>query len=415
MAYYKQLYINGVASGMFDMYITSDTYLNAPAIDYTEYAVPARDGALVQYNKRLNNVIRKFTCFMQGDLAEARLDLLKKGLFQQTGYLQIESDYDTYIQYGYLCQDIQVTPFRAVTKVQEFTFDLYFSCKPQKYYKTNTKKTATLQQSDVATVLPRSNPLIQKMFAQIPAGDIPNDAAFLMFRANGSNNTVAVTSVTASVTGHTGFIGAIFCKNNLAVEWKYDSLIAYTGTGSLSNTSSHSPSANADVYLVIPAGVTGTLTCSVVRSSTYNKTATLGPMMTLTNTYASGLSYTLSYPQATNEYTGADVPICAFLRGKIAGATTFEGAVTVYGSSLHRYFTANDASTLTVDINVDSDTLAAEGKLHASSTYSNISEYVSIDGTLDGRADTLEVYLYYYYMPDLLPDDVEITPRWWAV
>ena len=410
----KQLYINGTGSGTYGIYISSDTYLNAPAIDYTEYAIPARDGALVQYNKRLNNVVRRFSCFIPNN-SQANLDGFKKLLYQYTGYLQISSDYesDTY-QLGYLAEGLTGEPFLHDTEMQA-TFEIYFSCKPQKYFKTNTSKSEMLQQGDVATILPRSNTFIQKLFSKLPTGAIPNDAAFLLFRANGSNNTTAVTSVTASVTGHTGFIAAVFGKYNVGVRWGFNSLIAYSDTGSIADTSSHTPSSASDVYLVIPAGVTGTLTSSIVRSSTYNKTATLGPLFTVTNSSALGLSYTLKYPQAVNDYTGDNTPICTFLRGKLAGETTFEGAVTVYGSALHRFFTANDAATLSVDVNVDSETYAAEGKIHAGSTYSNISEYVSIDGSLDGRADTLEVYTYYYFVPDLLPDDVEIAPRWWKV
>ena len=58
----KNLYINNTNIGTYGIYISSDTILNSPQIDYKEYSVPGRTGNIIQYNNRLDNVVRKFTC-----------------------------------------------------------------------------------------------------------------------------------------------------------------------------------------------------------------------------------------------------------------------------------------------------------------------------------------------------------------
>ena len=60
----KHLYLNDVDVANYGIYINSDTYLDSPQISYTEHAIPGRNGTVLQYNKRMNNVTRKFTCYI---------------------------------------------------------------------------------------------------------------------------------------------------------------------------------------------------------------------------------------------------------------------------------------------------------------------------------------------------------------
>ena len=128
----KNLYINDINIGDFGIYISSDTYLDAPLIDYTEYQIPARNGNVIQYNKRLNNVIRKFDCYIpENQDVQQSLNKLKMLLYKNIGYMKLQSDYDIELyQYGYLAEGIENTPF--MTKTTNFT--LYFSCMPERYY-----------------------------------------------------------------------------------------------------------------------------------------------------------------------------------------------------------------------------------------------------------------------------------------
>ena len=58
----KNLYINNTNIGTYGIYISSDTILDSPQIDYTAFSVPGKNGSVLQYNKRMENVVRKFTC-----------------------------------------------------------------------------------------------------------------------------------------------------------------------------------------------------------------------------------------------------------------------------------------------------------------------------------------------------------------
>ena len=153
----KNLYINDVNVTDFGFYINSDTYLDAPSIDYNTYTVPARNGNVIQYNKRFNNIVRKIECYIpyMHDVQDV-LDKLKKLIYSNVGYLKIRSDYEPdYFQYGYLAQEIKAIPF---DKELSAKFELYFSCEPQKiqvdpYY----RKIYRVSEHDDRTILSRYN------------------------------------------------------------------------------------------------------------------------------------------------------------------------------------------------------------------------------------------------------------------
>lgn len=129
----KNLYINDTNIGSYGIYISSDTILDSPQIDYTEYEIPARNGNVIQYNNRLKNMVRKFTCYIPSmENVNTALKNLKYILYRNPGYLKIASDYESGLyQYGYLAQEIKVNPF---DEYKIATFDLYFSCQPYKYF-----------------------------------------------------------------------------------------------------------------------------------------------------------------------------------------------------------------------------------------------------------------------------------------
>ena len=413
---YKKLYFGGHNSGEYGFYINSDTYLNAPAIDYTEYQIPGRNGALVQYNNRLNNIIRKFALFTPA-FNDGLFAKFKHDLYQTRGYMRIESDYapDVY-QYGYLAEELTAAPFLTGSNLQA-TVDVYFSCKPQKYYKTNQTATSDEPTSTrIDGILPRNHPIIQRFFATIPAGDIPNDEAFLLYLANGSNNTAAVTALTATIAGYSGFMAAGFIAVSIDNQYTFDSLISYTTTGSISDSESHTPGVASNVYIIVPAETSGTMTSTVTRGTTYSRSEILAPLLTVyRDNTVQGVEYKLS-AQGNTDYRHNEIPTSVFVRGYMSetGETTFTGVVSVYGDEMHDFITNNQAATLiNTVIEVDSATLQAavtyNGKKY------NINEFTSISGMIDGRADTVEFFMYNTTALSFDAAYIELEPRWWTI
>jgi hypothetical protein len=135
----KKLYLNNTDLSTYGIFINSDTYLNSPLIDYTEFQIPARDGSAILDNKRLNNVMRRFDCYVPDvNNIDTALKAVKKIIYANRGYIKIASDYDplTY-QYGYFAEELNVEPFRT----KSATFSLFFSCLPRKIFKTDTTGT----------------------------------------------------------------------------------------------------------------------------------------------------------------------------------------------------------------------------------------------------------------------------------
>lgn len=164
----KTLSINGTSLADYGIYITSDTYLNAPSIDYTEYQIPARDGSLFSYNKRLNDVVRKFTCYIpDGTNVSVAMQSLKALLYSNIGELKLESDYTpNYYQLGNFIDGIEVEPFNLGRTA---TFELYFSCRPYQYERVET--TVDLEDSQLnATVFSyESSPFIKQIMKKVQA------------------------------------------------------------------------------------------------------------------------------------------------------------------------------------------------------------------------------------------------------
>lgn len=176
----KHLYINDVDICDYGIYISSDTYLNSPLIDYKEYQIPSRDGNVIQYNKRLNNVIRKFVCYIHETTnIDSALNQLKMLLYKNIGYVKLASDYDeNKYQFGYLAQDIVVEPFQF-DKVA--TFELYFSCLPQKYYDETEQTRLDVIGADTGQILNLSaSTFIQNVMNNVDLAYQPNKNTFVI-------------------------------------------------------------------------------------------------------------------------------------------------------------------------------------------------------------------------------------------
>lgn len=166
------------------IYMSSDTWLDSPALNVEPYQVPGRNGAIISKPQGFENVIRKFDMYMQ-NYVDYELRLLKKRIYWKKGYMKLKSSYEDRYSVGYLAQDISVEPFDASGSASA-KFSLYFSCKPQKYALASVDKTAGRvtgkrypsgipQGEDCQMfIYDRNSAFIQDLFAHLSASEIPD-------------------------------------------------------------------------------------------------------------------------------------------------------------------------------------------------------------------------------------------------
>lgn len=224
----KHLYINDVDICEFGIYISSDTYLNSPLIDYKEYQIPARDGTVIQYNKRLNNVVRRFDCYIP-EIEDVKLSINKLNalLYNNVGYVKLVSDYDNaFYQYGYLAQEIEVEPFQYNHTA---SFTLYFSCLPKKYlidgggtvydgdFQASYYRVVN-EDSDIITKIVRNNTLNSyndNLYVLFPNGaggiNVGEDITISFESNNIQKYSIVLVSIDTSTNDKTySFIGDVF-------------------------------------------------------------------------------------------------------------------------------------------------------------------------------------------------------------
>ena len=424
----KQLYINGVGTGDYGIYISSDTYLNAPAPDYVAHQVPGRNGDLLGFSGRLNNVARKFTCYIP-DSAQSNFDGFKKLLYSQMGYVRIESDYepDTY-QRGYLAEDIEAEPFQS-DEALRVTFDLTFSCEPQKYYKTSTAETISFHHtSDTwnAYIVPRSHPIIQQLLPHIPVRDVPEGDAFLVQFTSpiAMARGITLTNAQFSSTDYEGFV-AMAVIENVEIDYltKIRSFIGYSTSGeiSASDYTYTTETMYSGVAVVIPADAECTWTASINQSKGYpfSNTVTMQPQGTISDSNAIGLHHTL---EISGEYGQGQVQdyekgnIQVVLVGLLNGSPSFSGFITVDTKPFRAV--TESGKTYQAKIVIDSENMTGYAEVNGKTI--NMSESIGIWGSIDGIADEVRLICYresqslhlrqpFYYQ------NFVVTPRWWKI
>lgn len=216
---------NGIRSDQFSIYVSSDTFLNSPGYAYEEYEVPSRNGALLKYDKHLQNVIRQFNCFCKDNVI-VNLDAFKQALYANSGYMRIESDYDpdTY-QMGYLAEGIEFEPFDASGDFST-QFTVTFSCMPQKWFKRVTNESVEVQAAGVQKILTRTDTFIQKMFSALPISAIPDGDTFYVIPASKKPATSLQISASMSTGGFLALCGATMSD-------KFDGVKIYSTDGDI--------------------------------------------------------------------------------------------------------------------------------------------------------------------------------------
>ena len=418
----KQFYINGTGSGSFGIYITSDTYLNAPEPDYTAHQIPGRSGDLLQWNKRLGNVIRKFECYIK-DNAQANLDAFKKYIYSQApfGYMEVSSDYETdTFQRGYLAQDIQTEPFQADDKLT-VSFEVLFSCQPQKYFKENEETEITISPYadfylNNARILPRSHKFIQKMLQLIPADDAPAGDAFAFINIYGTKK------ITFSMPGYSGFVAYVYGTNFLypyRSDAQVTGLVGYSYTGSLDTMDA---TAGANPFgIILPASAAGTFTYKSYTDGgqEYSTVSlTMAPQGEAENEAALGVGYKIEVGGTYGTGGAESVDGTAngiYVVGTLNGKESFSGLIDIDVTQLKSR--ASGSNTYPVTITIDSQDLTVTATFDGEPI--QLTSGIGVNGALGGMADKISVYVYQiqdsHVQTPLYIEELTITPNWWKV
>lgn len=121
---------NGVDSRDYGVYISGQQTFGAPKKAYTFYNIPGRNGALVGYDNRFENLNISYKAFIYKDF-EKNLANFRSFLLSVNGYARLEDSYhpDEFRMAAY------VGPFEPTVRSQNDagSFTITFNCKPQRY------------------------------------------------------------------------------------------------------------------------------------------------------------------------------------------------------------------------------------------------------------------------------------------
>lgn len=405
----KKLYLSAdnltwIDSSTFGIYLNSDTYLNAPAFDYNEYSVPARNGNLIAYNHRYGNVIRRFDCYINTNI-ETNYDAFKKWIYTHPGYVYIKSDYDTATyQKGYLAQEIEVAPFNKDGNYS-IQFSLYFSCQPQKYSTTSTLTNVNAYWNSYQP-MDRNHPQMKSLLSMIPANVIPDDMLF--YRISLGYLTSAKTNISASWSGGSCFFACFKADENAT---SVHTVYGY-GLNALDTISSVAVDNTKVLYIVFGARQSGTITYKY-----NNQTDTI-----------TGLDYGIA---TFNGWQGVSLPpISITMEGGTSVTKAYsylifkryldnelvgEGMVTIHMvGSVNTYdyiYVEDDTVKWLCELDVDNMTFNV---VKTGMANLKVNEWANITGDITGMCDklTLQIVISSGYGT---VESAGITPLWWKV
>lgn len=384
----KKLYLSAdnstwIDSSTYGIYLNSDTYLNAPAFDYTEYSVPARNGNLIAYNNRYGNVLRRFDCYINASV-ETNFDAFKKWIYTHPGYVYIKSDYDTTtFQKGYLAQDIQAEPFNKDGNYS-IQFSIYFSCQPQKFSTTTTKYMPdyTLHTS----MYDRNHPKVKCILNQLPNEYIPNDRFFFLQQA--AVGTINYTNFNVSWSGGSCF-ACVFETNDPDYEEPTD--IIDVSLDSISNLSFSETGTYDYVFILIGFRDSGTITCNFKANGTTADRSinNLGQNMAIVNGGTNcgvdigDLTITM-YSDGTNTEKYSYILFRRYLGTDLVG----EGIIYILIPSTANVtgYTTAHGSDYSYDLVINTDRLTCR-MVKSGMPDVNFNNYINIVGDFDGYCD----------------------------
>lgn len=415
----KQLYINGIGSGSFKVFINSDTYLNSPTLDYNEYTIPAVDGNIITYNKRLNNVVRRFDCFIKTNPIQ-NLESFKKLIYSNIGYVRIESDYDaeTY-QYGYLAEEIAVSPFNDA---RELKFSLYFSCKPQKWLKVNTPASGSelYDKAYISNIYQRNNDNIKNMLNLLPIDMQPTDEYYVQYTLDSSLASQTITNISATNSSNGLVIVCGTSVQGTIPNLTYTHYLVCYGNGTASAASYTLPLGTNTLKVIVPvkgvASVSATADTSGGTSSFVFDASSVST--SVANADAIGLSADFTFEYSFQGGGGGNVRYSPIVvQTKLGSEFQNEEIITIHFEKMDadtiQYIYDNYAESYKITVKIDADNNA---KIVKGADNMDITSYVEVIGNIEGLCDSAIVVPYKSNSnTGSINKIASINPRWWKL
>ena len=174
----------GINSGDYGVIVEEAAVFDKPAASLSTVKVPGRNGDLILYENRFENVKISYKCHCDYHF-RSRLDGLIKRLSSQKGYKRLEdSVYPKYFRRAYFQGPVSPKLLRTY---RAGSFQLSFAADPRKFLKTG----------EIA------------MPAFTAAGVILNEHGFdalPLIRCYGTSGTVTINGVAVTVTGCTSYV-----------------------------------------------------------------------------------------------------------------------------------------------------------------------------------------------------------------
>lgn len=396
----KTLSINDVDLSTFGIFLQSETYLSAPSFDYVEYAVPARDGNLLSYNKRMNNIIRRFDCLIK-DNVQSGMDALKNLIYSNAGYLKLATSYEPDVyQEGYLAQEIEVTPFMKDSALSA-QFSLYFSCKPQKYFNTTAsgsyEPAVSVTIPNLIGIYSRNDEKITDIFAKLHAYEIPDDEYFLVFKIYDAFSSDSSGVTFTNVTGTNSSGGFIALADYAGInDEDFDLIAAKASTAGYYNYGTVN---TWDDYLMVEmivpysSGATYSFTCTHEGTAHNGQTIMSDYSVTLTNTAAVGADVVAlgitAQAQEMEDTTVLGVDGHFYIEGRKDGTRKFGAHLMIPFGSLTGAQIAALTQLIETDMykGTDAFVLDIDNDLNATSGGYKAGHLIEVDGDLSGICD----------------------------
>lgn len=123
------LTFNGTSARSLGVFVSGAGSYSAAAYDFTQYAIPGRNGDLIIPNGRFKNIQITYPAFIPGRLAE-KVQAVRNWIRSARSYTRITDTYDTaHFREGF---GVEVQEFSPVRN-EGANFQLVFECKPQRF------------------------------------------------------------------------------------------------------------------------------------------------------------------------------------------------------------------------------------------------------------------------------------------